>query len=103
MQDLSLGHQFGQGADGVLDRSVRVDSVLVVEVDAVGPQPRQGALDRGHDVRRAAVEYSGASAGVGDEAELRCDHYAVTTSLEGAADELLVGVGAVDLGGVDVG
>jgi hypothetical protein len=36
VQDLALGHQLGQGADGVLDRGVRVDSVLVVELDAVG-------------------------------------------------------------------
>jgi hypothetical protein len=36
VQDLALGHQLGQRADGVLDRRVRVDAVLVVEVDAVG-------------------------------------------------------------------
>ena len=46
VQDLSLGHQFGEGADGVLDGSVRVDAVLVVEVDAVGSEPLQRALDR---------------------------------------------------------
>jgi hypothetical protein len=51
--DLALGYQLGQRADSVLDRSVRVDPVLVVEVDAVGPQPLQGALDCGPDVRRA--------------------------------------------------
>ena len=66
-------------------------------------QPLQGALDRGPDVRRAAVERSGASAGVRDQAELRRDHDIVATSLDGAADEFLVGVRAVDLGGVDVG
>ena len=103
VQDLALGDQLGQGADGVLDRGVRVDPVLVVEVDAVGAEPLQGALDRGADVRRAAVEHAGAAAGVRDEAELRRQHDLVAAALEGAADELLVGVGAVDLGGVDVG
>ena len=103
VQDLALGDQLGQGADGVLDGRVRVDPVLVVEVDAVGTQPLEGALDRGADVRRAAVEHSGAAAGVRDEAELRRHHDIVATPLEGAADEFLVGVGAVDLGGVDVG
>jgi hypothetical protein len=38
VQDLPFGHELGQGADGVLDRGVRVDAVLVVDVDAVGPQ-----------------------------------------------------------------
>src|SRR5205823_14549000 len=63
-----------------------------------------GALDRGPDVRRAAVEHSWAAAGgVRDKAELRSHHDTVATPLEGAADEFLVRVGAVDLGGVDVG
>jgi len=39
--DLALGDQLGQRPDGVLDRRVRVDPVLVVQVDAVGAQPRQ--------------------------------------------------------------
>jgi len=77
--------------------------VLVVEVDAVGTEPLQGALDGGPDVRRAAVEHSGAAAGVRDKAELRRHHDTVAASLEGAADEFLVRVRAVDLGGVDVG
>ena len=34
--DLALGDQLGQGADGVLDGRVRVDPVLVVQVDVVG-------------------------------------------------------------------
>src|SRR6059058_907763 len=95
--DLALGHQFGEGADGVLDGRVRVDSVLVVEVDAVGTEPLQGALDGSPDVRGAAVEHSGATAAMGDEAELRRHHDTVTTPLDSAADELLVRVGAVDL------
>ena len=37
--DLALGHQFGDGADGVLDRGVGVDAVLVVQVDVVGAEP----------------------------------------------------------------
>src|SRR5437868_1805451 len=81
VQDLALGHQFGNGADGVLDRSVWVDPVLVVEVDAVGPEPLQGAFDRGADVRGAAVEYTGPTAGVRDEAELRRQDDIVATSL----------------------
>jgi hypothetical protein len=64
VQDLALGHQFGEGANGVLDGSVRVDPVLVVEVDAVGAQPLQRAFDGGPDVCRAAVEHAGATAGV---------------------------------------
>jgi hypothetical protein len=41
VQDLSVGHQLGQGADGVLDGRVRVDPMLVIEIDAVSTQPLQ--------------------------------------------------------------
>ena len=41
VQDLALGDQLGQRADGLLDRGVRVDPVLVVEVDVVGAEPPQ--------------------------------------------------------------
>jgi hypothetical protein len=54
--DLARRDECGQGADGVLDRRVRIDSVLVVQIDMVGGQPLQGAFDRDADVRRAAVE-----------------------------------------------
>ena len=57
--DLALRDQLGEGADGVLDGRVRVDPVLVVQVDVVGAEPLQGPFDRGADVRRAAVEVPG--------------------------------------------
>jgi hypothetical protein len=100
--DLALGDQLGQGADGVLDGCVRVDSVLVVQVDVVCVEPLEGALDGGADVRRAAVEHPGAAAEVRDEAELRRQHDLVAAGRDGPADEVLVRVGAVDLGGVDM-
>ena len=80
---------------------VRVDAVLVVEVDVVGAEPPERTLDRGADVRRAAVEVPGAAARVRDHAELRREDDVVAAVLDRPADELLVGEGAVDLGGVD--
>ena len=101
--DLALGHQLGERADGVLDGCVRVDPVLVVQVDVVDAEPLEGSLEGGADVGRAAVEVAGAAAGVGDHAELGGQHHLVAPSADGPADELLVGERAVDLGGVDQG
>src|SRR6266568_709361 len=101
--DLALGDQIGQGADGVLDVGLRIDPMLVVQVDVVGAEPLQGALDRDADVRWAAVEDAGAATGVRDDAELRRQHNLVAAALDGPADQFLVDVGAVDLGGVEVG
>ena len=41
VQDLALGDQFGDRGGGFLDGGVRVDPVLVVQVDAVGAEPLQ--------------------------------------------------------------
>jgi hypothetical protein len=101
--DLAPGDQLGQGADGVLDRGIGVDAVLVVQVDVVGAEAPQGAFDRGADVGWAAVEDTGAAAGVGDHAELGRHHDLVAAAFDRAANELLVGVRPVDLGGVEEG
>ena len=57
--DLALGDQLADRADGLLDRGVRVDPVLVVQVDVVGAEPLQRALDGRADVGRPAVEIPG--------------------------------------------
>src|SRR5208282_4211453 len=62
--DLSLGNQLRQGADGLLDGRVGVDSVLVVQIDVVGPQPPKRALKRGADVGWLAVTIPGTATGV---------------------------------------
>ena len=61
--DAGLGHpevvdlagldELLDGAGDVLDRDVGVDAVLVEQVDGVGPQPTQRAVDGGADVRPA--------------------------------------------------
>ena len=93
--------QFGERADGFFDGCLRVDAVLVVEVDVVGAEAPERTFDRGANVRRTAVEIARTRAGVGDETEFRREHDVVTTVLDGFADELLVGEGAIDLRGVD--
>ena len=101
MVDLALGDELCEGADGVLDRGVGVDTVLVVQVDAVGAEPLQRPLKRGADVIRAAVQVVGTAAGVGDEAELGGEYDLVAAILDRPSDKLLVGERPVDLGGVD--
>jgi len=65
--DLAFRDELGQSTDGPIDGRVRIDPVLVVQVDVVGAQPLEGTLDCDADVRRAAVEEAGAAAGVRDD------------------------------------
>jgi len=82
--------------------TVRVDAVLVEEVNGLDSEPLERALDALLDRLRPAVE-AGALAGREIEAELRRDHDPVADGGESLADELFVGERAVDLGGVEEG
>jgi hypothetical protein len=80
-----------------------VDAVLVVEIDVVGPEAAQRSLEGGTDVLRAAVVLRYVPVAVGAHPEpCRQDHFG-SAPRDRAPDELLVRVGAVDLGRVDQG
>jgi len=101
--DLALGDELGERADGLLDGRARVHPVLVVQVDVVGVEPPQGALDGQPHVLRAAVQAAGAVAAVPDRAELRRDHHLVPATGERASEQFLVEVRPVHLRGVEQG
>ena len=89
--------------DRLLDRRVRVDPVLVVEIDVVDAEALEAAFDRLPHVVRAAVDPSAPWGRGALDAELGGDHDAVAPALDGAADEFLVGVRAVHVGRVEEG
>ncbi len=97
--------QLADGAGDILDRHVRVDAVLVEEVDVIGAEPLQRGVGDLLDVRGAAVE-PGDAAHAGAllrdlETELRGDRHLVAHVLQRLADDDLVLVGPVDFGGVE--
>jgi hypothetical protein len=103
VQDRAFLDELGQGAYGLLDGRAPVDAVLIVQVDAVGTEPLERALDGDADAGRAAVGDAGGPAGVGDDAELGGNDHLVPTSPDCLADKLFAVEGPEDLGGVDVG
>ena len=76
-----------QGAGNILDRHVRIDTVLVEEIDHVGPQSLEGCLRNFLDVLRAAVQ---AGVVVQVEAELGSDRDSVAERRERLTNQLLV-------------
>ena len=89
-------------AGDVLDGHGRVDAVLVVEVDVVGAQPAQRAVDGAADAGRVAAEPAGRDAVLLErEPELGGDDDVVAVRLEGLADDVFVGERPVHLGGVE--
>jgi hypothetical protein len=101
--DLACVDEFLDGAGDLLDRHLRVDAVLVEQVDGVGAEPPEGAVDGAADVLGIAGQSGLAALLVEREAELGGDDDLVAHGREGFADEFLVAIGAVDLGGVEEG
>lgn len=99
MTDLAGLDEFGDGAGGVLDRHLGVESVLIEQVDVVGAQPLQRSVDNLADVVGLRVQPLETVVDV--EAELGGDPHLVTDRFENRPDEQLILMGAVDLGGVE--
>ncbi|KAG0770713.1 hypothetical protein G6F57_014703 [Rhizopus arrhizus] len=99
--DLAFGDQVTHGARHILDRHVRIDAVLVEQIDMVGAQALEAGLGHRTDVLRAAVQ-----AGIDTrilEAELGGDHQPVAVRRQRLAEQIFIGVRAVHLGGVEEG
>ena len=100
MPDLARGDELLDRAGHVLDRHVRVDPMLVEQVDEVEAEPLQRGVGHASDILGPAVHAVRLAVGKG-EAELGSDHHAVAHGLERFADNLLVGERAVGFGGVE--
>ena len=77
--------------------------MLVEQIDGVGPQATQRALDGGTDVVRSAGDAGLLAALVEREPELGGDDHVLADRVQCFAHQVLVVEGAVDLGGVEEG
>src|SRR6185312_2656780 len=101
--NLALGAKILDDAGDVLHRHVRVDAVLVVEIDVVGAEALQAALDGAADLLGAAVDVAAMRTGllVDIPAELGRDQDLVAHAGKRFADHFLVGPRPIDFGGVE--
>src|SRR5205823_1602934 len=97
---LALRNQFLDRSRHVFDRHVRVDTVLIIEIDDVGPEPFQRTLDALFDALGPAVLHL-LPAGITSDPELGGDHHLCAHRGQGLAHELFVGVRTVDFGGIE--
>ena len=99
MQNFALRDQLLDRTGDVLDRDVRIDAMLVQQIDAVGTEALERGIDDRLDVLRSAVQTTSAPFDV--EAELRRDPDAVANRRERFSNELFAGVRSVDFSGVE--
>ena len=102
MLDLARPDQVLHRPRDVLDGHVRVDAVLVEQVDAVGLEPLERRLRHLPDVLGSAVERHLLPV-LDLEPELGSDHHPVSDGGESLSDQFFVRERAVDLGGVEEG
>ncbi|MNI29551.1 hypothetical protein D3C73_833710 [compost metagenome] len=94
--------QFGHGADGFFDGHLRIDTVLVIQVEGVHAQAFQAAVDGLANVFRPTVDAPGSGVRrVADDTELAGQEHLVALAGNGLADQLFIGVRAVHIGGIE--
>jgi hypothetical protein len=98
--DLAFANQVSHGASNVLDRDVRVDAMLIEEIDPLRPKPLQRRLGHLADVRWTAIE-AGLLSVLELEAELGRDHHPIANRLERFADQRLIHERPVRFGRVE--
>jgi hypothetical protein len=100
---LSGSNELLDSPGDLFDGHVGVDAVLVEQVDGVGAQTAQRAVDRRPDTVRSAGDAGLVTVLVEGEAELGGDDDVAADRLQRLADQLLVVEGAIHLSGVEEG
>jgi hypothetical protein len=104
--DLAFLNQVLHRSRYVFDRHVRVNPMLIEQVDDIHLEPLERALGGLLDVLRPAVQArplhpGGDRSGTEVEPEFGGDHHLLAEGSEGFAHQLFVQERAVDLGGVE--
>src|SRR5690242_20473395 len=96
---LACSNQFLHGARDVFNRYIRIDAVLIKQVDAIGSQTFQRSLHVSSDVFWAAVHPTGWLAFF--EAKLRRNYNLVAEGFQRLAHKFLIEIRAIRLGCVE--
>jgi hypothetical protein len=93
--------QRGHGTDSLLDRNLRIDAVLIVEIDDVDLEPLEAGIDGVKYVLPVAAHAEELALRAADVAELRGQEHILAAARDRLSDQLLVVAGAVHVGGID--
>ena len=97
-------HHVGDGADGVLDRHLRVDARRLIEIDIIGAEPAQRIAEKILDRLRPRVVADDLAVGAAQRAAFDHDEGAIAlAAFERVADQHFVVAHAVEIAGVDEG
>src|SRR5690606_6384760 len=98
---LAARDEFRHRAYRLFDRSIRIDSVLIVKVDVVDTETTQAGVASRTDVLRAAADSTFHGIAAAHDAELGRDDRLVSPIAECPPEEFFVGMWAVHVGGIE--
>src|SRR5207247_1991813 len=98
---LALGNQLAHGANGFFDGCLRVNAVLIVEVNNFHAQPFEAGVAAGANVFGPAIDANEAAGRVTDVAKFGGQHDLAAPAAHGLADKDFVRPGAVNVSRVE--
>src|SRR5882672_10302097 len=102
--DLPRFHQLSHRADGIFDRGIGIDAMLIIEIDNVGSEALQTGFASGTDVfGRSGYFAPGRIVGRSHDSELGGDGDFVAPSANRSADQLLVAMRSISVRGIPEG
>src|SRR5438034_6868175 len=94
-------NQLGHRAYGFFDRRLRIDPMLIIEIDAINAEPAQARFACLPHVLRFAVNAAKTwRIRVAQDSELRRDDNAMAFAANSASEQLLIGVRTINVGGI---
>jgi hypothetical protein len=93
--NLSLAYEIGHGAHGFFDWRLRVDPVLIVEIDHLDPESLEACLARLANTGRVTPGAEHGAFGVAHPSELCRQHDGVALTADRAAEQLFVAAHSV--------
>src|SRR4029077_4402813 len=102
MPDFALLDQFGHGANRLFNGRIRVDAVLIVEIDRFNSKPPQASFTRlAHIVWLAVNPARHWVRRIAHDAKLRRQDYPIALALDRAPHQFFILVRAIHIGGVE--
>src|SRR3954470_10959238 len=98
--DLSLVLKARHFADRILDRHIRIDAVLVIEIDRIDREPLEARLAGGTDIFGVAAHSEELAIRSADIGKLGREENLVPAAADRSPDQLLVREWPVHVGGV---
>src|SRR5712675_2866689 len=101
MANFSLVDQLGHRSDRFFNRCVRVDTMLVIEIDGFNVEASQTCFAGGANIFRSTVDSDKLALGITNITEFRGKDHLITSSFDSPSDQLFIRERPVNVSSVE--